>query len=342
VKRLPTLVRAVRRFLETHELPLSGVVAVSGGPDSVALLRGLLALRRGEGRLIIAHLNHQLRGGESDADEEFVHGLGSLHGVEVVCERVDVKALAHEAGDNLESVARRYRYTWLTDVARRFRLSWVATGHTANDQAETVLHRIIRGAGLKGLRGIAARRPLTDGIDLIRPLLSVTRADVLAYLVELGQTFREDRSNADVSLTRNRIRHELLPMLTARFNPSVVDGLVRLATQADELYRMQEAAARQLLAAAEKPRAGARLVFDRPSLVTAPRQTVCEMFRLVWEREGWLMDAMDFAQWDRLADLVHTPARSLHFPDGVRAVAREGVVQIGRNPSGDVGEPVVT
>jgi tRNA(Ile)-lysidine synthase len=348
VRRVSTLVRAVRRFLKQHALPLHGVIAVSGGPDSVALLRALVSLRRDDGLLVIAHLNHQLRGAESDADEEFVRELhrqllaGGQRNIEVVCDRADVKALAHEAGDNLESVARGYRYDWLTGVARRFGLPWVATGHTANDQAETVLHRILRGAGLKGLRGIAARRPLAEGIELIRPLLSVSRADVMAYLEELRQPYREDRSNVDVTLTRNRIRLELLPMLAERFNPAIVEVLRRLALQADELYRMQEDAARRLLSEAEKPRAGPRLVFDRVSLAAAPRPVVREMLRLVWDREGWATDAMDFAQWDRLADLAQSPARSLHLPNGVRALARERVVQIGRNPSGDDAAPRVT
>ncbi len=136
------------------------VVAVSGGPDSVVLLRALLAFRGREGPpLVLAHLNHQLRGAESEEDEQFVrdlHGrlVGEGHrGLRLCCERLNVAEQAR--GENLESVARRVRYAWLTRVAEEACLPFVATGHTADDQAETVLHRLLRGTGLRGLRGIA-------------------------------------------------------------------------------------------------------------------------------------------------------------------------------------------
>src|SRR5262249_46014861 len=191
------------------------VVAVSGGPDSVALVRALAAAR---GRhdpppLILAHLNHQLRGPESDADEGFVAGLhaalvaAGVPALDLCRGRRDVGAEARARGGNLEAVARRLRYRWRAGVARERGARWVATGHTANDQAETVLHRLLRGTGLQGLRGIAARRELEPGVGVVRPLLRATRADVLAYLGGLGQPYRHDSSNEDRRQTRNRIPH---------------------------------------------------------------------------------------------------------------------------------------
>src|SRR5438132_2881347 len=183
------------------------VVAVSGGPDSVALLRALASLPTA-GRLVVAHLNHQLRGPESDADEAFVRALPeSLQpGMELRCERIDVAAQARTEGANVEAVARRVRYDWLARVAKECQASWVATGHSADDQAETVLHRLLRGTGLKGLRGIATCRPLSSEVNLVRPLLDVARAQVLAYLDAEQQSYCQDRSNLDLTFRRNRIR----------------------------------------------------------------------------------------------------------------------------------------
>ncbi|HEY1186262.1 MAG TPA: tRNA lysidine(34) synthetase TilS, partial [Gemmata sp.] len=145
------VVREVRRFAVTH--PGLGIVGVSGGADSVALFHALHATGRA---LVVAHVNHRLRGAESDADEAFVRDLCAGAGVAFRLLSADVAALA--AGDNLESTARRVRYEFFTAVAQQTGADWIATAHTADDQAETVLHRLIRGTGLQGLRGIASER----------------------------------------------------------------------------------------------------------------------------------------------------------------------------------------
>jgi tRNA(Ile)-lysidine synthase len=330
----------VRRCLCALDGIASGiVVAVSGGPDSVALLRAVVAVRPPETPVVIAHLNHQLRGSASDADEAFVAELHeTLRSSAVAClslrsERIDMAAARQQEGGNLEATARATRYNWLTAVAREIGAHWVATGHTANDQAETVLHRLLRGAGLQGLRGIASQRPLCDGVAVVRPLLHVTRAEVMAYLQELGQDHREDETNADTRLTRNRIRHELLPLLAASYNPAIVEVLGRLAEQADEAHRQEEADARALQAECELPRAGSLLIFDAKRLGRAPRRLVRVMFRVVWSREGWPTGRMDFATWQRLALLVGEESGSIDLPDGLRAYRRERVVQIGRHSS---------
>ena len=334
-----TLLDTLSRFLQGTGVGGGGmVVAVSGGPDSVALVRGLLALPTTAGqRLVLAHLNHLLRGRDSDADEAFVHGLYetlrsqghdklTLH-----TGRSEVAAQARAEHGNLESVARRVRYAWLAEVARKEGVPSVATGHTADDQAETVLHRLLRGTGPKGMRGIAARRALVPGVELVRPLLRVTRAEVLAYLARLGQTFREDASNNDRRYTRNRIRHELLLYLAEHYNPAIVAVLCRLAEAVGELYQGYEADAAALLAAAERPRAGGVVVLDRAGLARAPRHLVREVFRLIWTREGWPQGRMSFAAWDRLADVSSGTVRAVDLAGGVRARGRERVVLVGRD-----------
>jgi tRNA(Ile)-lysidine synthase len=310
------------------------VVAVSGGPDSVALVCALLRVRPGSAvPLVVAHLNHLLRGGDSDADEAFVRALfdqvSARHpNVHLACDRLDVAAVARQGRDNLEAAARRERYRWLAEVASRHGLRHVVTGHTANDQAETVLHRLLRGAGIEGLRGIAFRREIAPGVEVVRPLLCVTREEVLAYLNGIGQPARHDASNDDPRFTRNRLRHDLLPRLAREWNPRIVEVLGRLASQADEAFRDEEAEARRLLQAAELPRAGESVILDVNRLRPAPRRLVRTALRLVWRREGWSMDRMGFVEYERLADLVNAETGAHDLPGGVRARRVGGVLQL--------------
>jgi tRNA(Ile)-lysidine synthase len=313
------------------------VVAVSSGPDSVALLRALIATRpRTAPRpLVIAHLNHLLRSAESDGDETFVRQLhasltaAGVPALELRCDRIDVAAQARAEAANIESTARRLRYEWLAKVAANTGCRWIATGHTADDQAETVLHRLLRGAGIQGLRGIAARRAVSPDIGVIRPLLEVTRAEVLAYLAAEKQEYRQDSSNLNLALTRNRLRHELLPLLARDYNPGIVGLLGQLAEQADELYRALETDAGRLLAEVELPPADGILILERRKLSQAPRHLIRELFRQLWSRQGWPQSDMDYAAWDRLADVALGELPAVDLPGGIRIRARERVVQLG-------------
>jgi tRNA(Ile)-lysidine synthase len=319
------VVEAIRAF---PWLSGPGVVAVSGGADSVALLRGLLDA--GIGPLTVAHFNHRLRGAESEADAEFVRELAAEFGLPFRLGGADVGAAA--AGDNLEATARRLRYGWLEDAALETGAEWVATGHTADDQAETVLHRIIRGTGLQGLRGIAESRRgkgLVPSALIVRPLLSVTRADILSYLNELGRTFREDASNADLGFTRNRIRHELLPLLKT-FNPAIVEVLGRLAVQADEAHQVIEEEATWLLSQAVLPRAGDLYVLDAEKLSGWRDYLLREAVRMTWASLGWPLDGMTADHWQRLVEIVRGRLPAADFPGGVHARRVGRVVQLGR------------
>jgi tRNA(Ile)-lysidine synthase len=320
------VVEAIRAF---PGLSGPGIVAVSGGADSVALLRGLH--EAGAGPLTVAHFNLHLRGAESDADAEFVREQAAGLGLSFQLGEADVRAIA--AGDNLEATARRLRYDWLAGVGA----GWVATGHTADDQAETVLHRIIRGTGVQGLRGIAPSRELVPGVRLVRPLLDVTRADVLDYLTDLGQPYRDDSSNADRRFTRNRIRHELLPLLKT-FSPAIVDVLGRLAEQSGSAATALGWVASELLDRYELPPAGDILVldaapFDPPTDLTAlvPPYLLREMFRAIWERKYWPTGGMTADHWDRLLAVARGDPSSADFPGGVHVRRVGRVVQLGRS-----------
>jgi tRNA(Ile)-lysidine synthase len=209
-------------------------VAVSGGADSVALLLLLLELREKLGIVLsVVHFNHQLRGHASDADQKFVASLAARHSLEFHVQSGDVAARAKTAKINLENAGRRARYSFFRSLIASGALHSVATAHTADDQAETVLAHIFRGAGLAGLAGI---HPQAEGI--LRPLLAFRRADLRAYLRSRKQKWREDSTNRDTTRTRARIRGKLIPLLEKQFQPVVVAHLCALANlaRADDAY----------------------------------------------------------------------------------------------------------
>ena len=205
-------------------------VAVSGGADSVALLRLLESLRDKLGiTLLVAHFDHMLRGAESEADARFVEKLARERGIECVVEREDVAAAAAAHKWNLEDAARRLRYAFFERLVAEGRATRIVVAHTADDQAETVLAHILRGTGPAGLAGIY---PAVGSI--VRPLLGERREELRQYLRGSGQEWREDASNRDVSRQRARIREKLLPLLERDFSPSTVKHLAGLAELARE------------------------------------------------------------------------------------------------------------
>jgi tRNA(Ile)-lysidine synthase len=247
-------------------------VAVSGGIDSVALLRLLLEVSGELGIVLsVVHFNHKLRGIESDADEQFVAALAREHGLEFYCDGDDVAGHAREQGVSLETAARKLRYGFFRHLIREGHdlqevkaptlshntgerrgtcgLDRILTGHTLDDQAETVLMRVIRGAGMRGLAGIHPRIPVDDDDgevcgEIVRPLLEIRRRELQSYLKDIGQAWREDATNADAKFTRNRVRKLLVPLLEAEFNPSVTENLADLAkiARAEEDYWNNEIA----------------------------------------------------------------------------------------------------
>lgn len=212
------------------------VVACSGGPDSTALLRSLHRLRSGHGlSLHVAHLNHDFRGAEADHDAAFVRLVADRLGLPCSIDKEDPIAYQRHRGvSSFEQAAREMRYAFLLSVAAAVGASAVALGHTSDDQAETVLLHILRGAGMQGLRGMAETSDWPwpsheNGPLLLRPLLGVSKADTSAYCRELGQTYREDSGNYLWRFTRNRVRLDLMPRLVRDYNPRVREALLRLS-----------------------------------------------------------------------------------------------------------------
>ncbi len=213
------------------------LVAVSGGADSVALLHVLAKLGL---PLAVAHLDHQTRHGESTKDAAFVEALAERLGLPFRLER---RAVAEEAAgrpESFEEYARELRYAFFRRAAHETGCAVVATGHQADDQAETVLMRLLRGSGPAGLSGIPPVRE-ERGLRVIRPLLGLRRDALRRWLEEEGHTWREDSSNRDPAFLRNRIRNELLPHLTSEYNPRCTEALIRLADVLREEDRFLEA-----------------------------------------------------------------------------------------------------
>jgi tRNA(Ile)-lysidine synthase len=212
------LVRTVHTTIQRHTLFTPGekvIVAVSGGIDSMILLELLNSLDDYRLDLVVAHLNHQLRGAESNRDEEFVRAAAARYALPCLIERVDVRELARSEKRSLEDAGREARHRFLESVVRKQGAACAALAHHADDQAETVLLRLLRGSGATGLSGMSPRSGLK-----VRPLLDVTRSEIVEYAESRQIAFREDRSNADRRFLRNRIRHELLPLL-ATYNPLI-------------------------------------------------------------------------------------------------------------------------
>jgi tRNA(Ile)-lysidine synthase len=219
--------------------------AVSGGPDSVALLTILKEINEMQDlgwKIHIAHFNHGLRGKEADADEAFVKSLAEKLQLPFHRGAADVKALRKAEGLSLEEAARKARHAWLRETALGLGAAdkglKIALGHNLDDQAETILHRIIRGTGLRGLKGMAPIRRLSKKHDLyaVRPLIEVEREEIESFLKDRQLEFRTDATNADVSLTRNRLRRKLIPMIEKEFNPRVKTALVKLGQTAGSFY----------------------------------------------------------------------------------------------------------
>jgi tRNA(Ile)-lysidine synthase len=227
----PLLLEKVRETIAAHHMLAPGqrvLTAVSGGPDSVAMLHVLLELGYG---VIVAHLDHMTRNGESAKDATFVEQLAEQLGVPFVSEQRAVEMEAETSGESFEQTARMARYAFFAKAAEQQACAAIATGHTANDVAETVLWRIIRGTSIDGLAGIPPTRSLGD-TTVVRPLIDCTRDELLHYLASRSIDYRQDASNEDQRFLRNRIRHDLMPLLKSDYNPKMQEALVRLATLA--------------------------------------------------------------------------------------------------------------
>lgn len=312
------------------------VLAVSGGADSIALLRAVSAIKKtsdGTGLVYVAHFDHGLRGDAGHADADWVAETCRRLNVPLDVERGDVRARAGDLGDGIEAAARTARYEFLLRVAERVGARFVVTAHTSDDQAETVLHRILRGTGLAGLAGIPVSRLLSNCVTLARPMLGLRRAQVIEYLEGLGQDYREDSSNSERVYARNWIRHEILPAIRQRLNSDVYRALIRLAEQAaDAQSIIQEQVARvatecvtvemapQVRGNSDTSRCAHQIRLNCQLLAGYPEAVIREVCRAAWTEADWPQQSMGTHEWRKLALLVaEDGACAINLPGNVLA-----------------------
>jgi tRNA(Ile)-lysidine synthetase-like protein len=331
------VLKPLEQYLRRHRLARPGErvgVAVSGGADSVALLRALAELAPSLGVvLFVLHLNHRLRGPDSEADQSFVAALAAQLSLESALEAADVAALAAGWNLSLEAAGRRARYDYFQRAAATHRLDCVATAHTRDDQAETILLRLLRGAGTSGLAGILRACDLSalcvsgrssapscvpasapaHSPRLIRPLLDTSRQQVERYLVSLGQPFCRDASNLSPRFLRNRLRAELLPALERDYNPQLRQALCETA----EIAAAENAFLDDLVSSVLGPPTGPEEGIDLPLLQAQPVALQRRILRRLCRPHQL---ALDFAQLEGLRDFALAGrAGSLQLPRGFAA-----------------------
>jgi tRNA(Ile)-lysidine synthase len=332
------LVSKVRAFIRRHDLIPRGarvLAAVSGGSDSIALAHILLDLDR-EGDLQLAgivHLNHQLRSA-ADTDEQFVRGVAAALERPFLTERADVAARARQERRSIEDAARSARYEWFERARLVTGADLVALGHTRDDQAETVLLRMTRGAGPRGLSGMYPRHG-----SIVRPLLGCRREELRAWLAAQHLTFVDDETNGDVSIPRNRVRAELLPLLIGRFNPSIVDVLADEADLARDAWLWMDgesaALASRVVRVGESRRREPRCELDVVMLAAAP---VALQRLVLWRamREVGGSRAIAFQHVEAARQMLTESGGAADFP-GQRAERIGGSLVLRGRPDGAVG-----
>lgn len=326
-------VSAVRRAIEANRWIPPGatlLLAVSGGVDSVVMLDVFARLAGPmQWTLVAAHFDHGLRP-DSAQDARFVDELATKKKIASVVGRADgLAARAKQERGGLAAVARAARYAFLADAAAKAKASVIATAHTASDQAETLLLRLVRGAGAIGLAGIPPRRRISKGLHVVRPMLGLTREDVLAHAKRFRLEWREDPGNASPARMRNRVRAELLPLL-ATFQPDAERVLARAATQAAEAARIVKSRVRRELRGAVASPGSLRL--DRGRLLRLPP----ELGALV------IAEALRRA---RVTPAGRTPAVTASQVEAVAAIAAKGrgrALMAGIEASADRGSVTLT
>jgi tRNA(Ile)-lysidine synthase len=321
----------LRRLLAAGQRVL---LAVSGGRDSMALLHATTRLRSVLELpfILVAHLDHGLRGAAGRDDAELVRSTCHTLNMPVVISECEAGQLERAARGSLEEAARTARYDFLQITAQQHGIPLIVTAHHAADQAETVLHNIIRGTGIRGLRGVPEQRRLSDTVELIRPMLTIDECALTEYVERCQITFAFDATNDSHAFTRNRIRHQLLPLLAKDFNVNIQDSIVRLAGQAEELLQVLDGVAEALLGEAVLERTPLHCRLDVLRLTQQPQAVVRHAMTVLWQQQDWPRRDMSGAHWHRLtALLLNAPPAGLDLPGRIRAELRGNLLALSRN-----------
>lgn len=326
------MIEKIQQNIEQYGMLVKGqevVAAVSGGPDSVAMLDCLLRLGY---RPTVAHLHHGLRGEEADADEDFVRRLAGTHNLPIHVKRVDAAAIAGERGISIEEAGRFARYLFFWDVMGQTGCARTALAHHRDDQAETVLMHMLRGSGPEGLKGMA---PIRDGV-FIRPMLYVSRDEILAYCAERRLKYRTDATNTDTGYRRNSIRHELLPRLT-EYNPRIREALCRTAEiMWEEDACMAEYGGKLYGELAALADGRISLPIDR--LLAVPVAMRRRILRQAVSTTGSVRD-VGYDHIEGILGLIAGPGSAVQLPGGIRAEIRGKELQFSTEGTEEICQP---
>lgn len=316
------------------------LLAVSGGADSMGLLYGLVAVGQRLGvnignRMRVAHVEYDLRP-TATRDRKFVQEQARSLGLDCHWRRLSVtKQGSRLPGEGVEAAARRLRYGFFTELACEYGARHVAVGHTRDDQAETILHRVLRGTGLNGLAGMPQARQLNEGVSLIRPLLKIRRQQVRDYLDSSGLTWKEDESNENRAFSRNFIRHCLLNKAEQGPYRAATEALARLGEQAEEFASRRAETVEQVILS------GVRLGIDGAVLVRREVATdvgndahlLADVLLEIWRQQGWPRQALSHQHLRKLTSMcTSNPSEGIDFsavdlPGGIRATCQaEGLL----------------
>jgi len=310
----------VLRTVRNYEMLFPGdrvLAAVSGGPDSVFLLQVLAGLKRKLklGEITVCNLDHQLRGKESEEDSSFVKSLTGRMGLRYAHKKADIGKIKSKE-ISTEETARSVRYKFFSECARKFGSNVIATGHTLDDQAETVIMRLIKGSSLKGIVGVAPVR--THGpYRIIRPLIELEKKEIVACLRAAGAKYRVDSSNSGNLYFRNTVRNEILPFLE-RYNPRLKRVLFTLADHLREDFDFIER--EKLVAGSAAARDGAKgQTIELKDIIVQPKAIQKEILRDMLEKSGGSVKKLSFKHWKDMEALIRRKPKgsSVHLPGGV-------------------------
>lgn len=322
------MLRGIKDIIEKFSMLKKGdriIVAVSGGPDSVCLFSVLDSLKKELGiNLFCAHLNHQLRGAESDGDERYIRRLADKLRIPILIESKDTAKFAKEKKFSLEQAARELRYDFLLRAAKKMDANKIAMGHTRDDQAETLLIRLLRGAGLRGLKAIPPMRKLSPNIYIIRPLIETPREEIMSFLKKRKIKARLDSTNVKAIFLRNRLRHKLIPVIEKYYSPKIKEILARTANALDADYdyliKQQRRAFKRI--AKIKNGVGVNLSIKRlRSLETSLKRGIV---RLAIENVKGDLKSIDYRHWERIENLIseRNINSTVHLPGGISVIRK--------------------
>lgn len=311
------------------------LLAVSGGADSMAMLHGLEEIGRkwSLGRIAVAHMNHGLRGKESQEDAQFVEEICSKLGIECVVEQLAPGSIDVDSRGSVEEAARKARYRFLGRTAQQLNLPVVLTAHHQQDQTETMVFNFLRGAGLRGLGGIPEIREMAPGVHVIRPMLKLSPVTIRDYVRHRGIAFREDSSNKTAQFTRNQIR------LILNFMPSEISyklglSLRALSDQASRTMKVIDELSARILQSAVREENDYQVQLDCRELLRWPEPFVRHALILKWARKGWPRQQMNAAQWSRLSVSALTgEPRRWTFPGGMTSTVRRKILTLQFRPA---------